>query len=236
MPTIVLYTHSDVKDIWPVFFGQADKFLQGYEKIIFVDRDDDDIPAEYRRIIYDDKLSYRRRLVSCLDRVEDQTIIFQHEDMFLFKEPDHGRIELYTDYLLKTERSFIKLIRGGRGFGFVDKTHRELREIGDWFDYIFVVQPSIWKTDKFLELVTHSAGETIWELEVRSKLTCMERDILGFYVNDAGKKRGKWHWDSVVYPYIATGIVKGKWNSEYREEIDSLLKVYDIDINERGTT
>ena len=32
-PTIVLYTHTDYKDVWPIFFGQAKLYLSEYKKI-----------------------------------------------------------------------------------------------------------------------------------------------------------------------------------------------------------
>jgi hypothetical protein len=47
--------------------------------------------------------------------------------------------------------------------------------------------------------------------------------------------RGKYHYDSEVFPYIATAINKGKWNfSEYQEELSLLFKEYNIDKNLRG--
>ena len=49
------------------------------------------------------------------------------------------------------------------------------------------------------------------------------------------KQRGTRHCDSIVFPYIATAINKGKWNmSEYREELDKLFGEYNINPFERG--
>jgi len=43
------------------------------------------------------------------------------------------------------------------------------------------------------------------------------------------------HWDSSIYPYVATAIVKGKWNtSQYSKELNILFKDYDIDPSVRG--
>jgi hypothetical protein len=48
-------------------------------------------------------------------------------------------------------------------------------------------------------------------------------------------KRGENHYDSDVYPYIATALVKGKWNiNEYPSELGGLLSINNIDINNRG--
>ena len=38
------------------------------------------------------------------------------------------------------------------------------------------------------------------------------------------RKRGKNHWDSNYFPYIATAIVKGEWNfMEYKTELMEIL-------------
>ena len=49
------------------------------------------------------------------------------------------------------------------------------------------------------------------------------------------KKRGMYHYDSIVFPYICTAIVKGKWNmNEYQNELDKLFGEYNINPFERG--
>jgi len=48
-------------------------------------------------------------------------------------------------------------------------------------------------------------------------------------------KRGLYDYDSNIFPYIATAIVKGKWNySEYKNELDILFDMYKINKMERG--
>ena len=43
------------------------------------------------------------------------------------------------------------------------------------------------------------------------------------------------HYDSNAYPYVATAIVKGKWNmSGYPNELNRILKENNIDKNVRG--
>lgn len=45
----------------------------------------------------------------------------------------------------------------------------------------------------------------------------------------AKKKRGMSHYDSSIWPYIATAIVKGRWNfSEYPNELKYLFDEYSI--------
>ena len=43
------------------------------------------------------------------------------------------------------------------------------------------------------------------------------------------------HYDSNVYPYIATALVRGKWNlSEYKNELGFILKENNIIFEKRG--
>ena len=49
------------------------------------------------------------------------------------------------------------------------------------------------------------------------------------------KKRGQFHWDSTIYPYFATAIVKGKWNfSDYEDMLKPILEDNNIDFVIRG--
>ena len=235
-PTIVLYTHTDVKDVWLPFFGQTEKWLGDYKKVILVNKDDEVIPADYKRIFYNDTKIYRERLITCLEQLDDELIIFHHEDMFLYNKPDLNRIELYSDYLINSNESFIKLIRGGIQVGIDNNSYSDLKKIDATFEYIFAIQPVIWKTNKLLEVVKYSGGNTIWEFEVAAQKTCRERNIFGYYVDDNGNQRGGLHWDSKIYPYVATAVIKGKWNTrEYPNELKDIFQKYNIDLSVRQT-
>ena len=57
----------------------------------------------------------------------------------------------------------------------------------------------------------------------------------GVYHYDNEPKRGGNHYDTNVYPYIATALVKGKWDvSEYPNELPPILVENNIDHNLRG--
>jgi len=43
-----------------------------------------------------------------------------------------------------------------------------------------------------------------------------------------------YHYDSKAYPYIATGVVKGKWYTSDYPEMLTILNDYDIDKSLRG--
>jgi hypothetical protein len=80
-------------------------------------------------------------------------------------------------------------------------------------------------------------GKNIWELEASGQGYAKENKYNCLYTYDKffDNKRGKYHYDSCVFPYIATAIVKGKWNiTDYPKEIREILEEYKIDPNIRG--
>ena len=42
---IIMYSHSDYSDVWPIFFTQTDKYFQDVKKYIFADKHVDNIPS-----------------------------------------------------------------------------------------------------------------------------------------------------------------------------------------------
>jgi len=236
----IVYTHSDYKDIWPLYFGQMNKYFPEDKHYIIVDKWVAGIPINYEVILYDDKLTYRERMSSALKKINTvDYCIFQHEDMFLYDTPNHDKLKVFTEYLKANieDKYFVKLIKGGITFGLSDATYPELKIITNKFDCVFAIQPTIWNFEKLREVYDNSKGRNVWEFEVDAKRVCIERKIFGYYIDDGGSSRkGTSHFDSSIYPYIATAVVKGKWNTdEYSNELKELFKKYGINPYTRGT-
>ena len=59
--------------------------------------------------------------------------------------------------------------------------------------------------------------------------------ISSAYSHKGSSQRGLHHFDNEVYPFIATAINKGRWNtSEYNDELSILFKMYNVDPELRG--
>jgi hypothetical protein len=95
-------------------------------------------------------------------------------------------------------------------------------------DYYFSVQPALWKVKSFYKLL-EGIDLNIWDLETNIQGKC-RTTIKGFcYFTGEEKLRGMVHYDSKIFPYTATGIVKGKWNTaEYPWELMKLFKQYKL--------
>ena len=78
--------------------------------------------------------------------------------------------------------------------------------------------------------------ENKWLETIEYQNTMNNIGMKGAYHYDNEPKRGGNHYDTNVYPYIATALVKGKWDiSEYPNELLPILNENNIDLNKRGT-
>jgi len=223
---IIVYTHTDMKDIWPMFFGQLKKYIGDTKVYVAVNEDDTQL-SDYIRIIYDDTNSYTHRWKEILEQVEEETFMFMHEDMILFDKVDFQYLEKYIGYIKNGLAESIKLILAGDVFDEwpIDKT-LVTNEYAK-----FSIQPTITQKKLFQQLVQNLPPMNIWEFE--KAIVSTGRDYM---VKVGGeRKRGLYHYDSLVFPYTATAINKGKWNmSEYSKELNEMFLEHNINPFERG--
>ncbi len=223
---IIVYTHTDMKDIWPMFFGQLKKYIGDTKIYVAVNTDDTQI-SDYIRIIYDDTKQYTERWKDILDKVEEETFMFMHEDMILFDKLNFQLLEKYVGYVNDEMLDSVKLILAGDRF---EQWPIDNTLVTNQYSK-FSIQPTITRKDIFKEKVNGVSPLNIWQFE--EAITTTGRD---FMVKIGGeKKRGLYHYDSLVFPYIATAINKGKWNlNEYMDELNPMFEEYNINPFERG--
>ena len=231
------YTHSDCEDIWPIYFSQMEKYFDsGMKHFVGIDRPSESLPKNTQAIIYDDALTYPQRLFNCLDSLDSYDyIFFDHEDMFLYATPDFNEMGKYYNCLKKGKFDYIRMIKGG------DSKYKNVDNISTLFEldlrsnWIFSIQPSFWNRRKLMDVLGSNMKSNIWDLEVKSQSVVKKMKLKAAFSQREGIKRGLHHYDNDVYPYVATAIVKGKWNiSEYLKELKPMLESYGIDINKRG--
>jgi hypothetical protein len=226
-PSLVIYTHTDVSDIWPICFGQMKKYIKDYKVYVCVDAPNESIPKEYIQIIYDDANNYTERWVEILSKIEDNLLLFLHEDMFLIDFPKFDLIEKYAKYVNDKKVNTIKLIYAGDG-GVNYKYDETLIQNGL---AKFSIQPTIFRKETLQKIITDYPNQNIWQLE-----ECITLDELDYMVKLGGEpKRGIYHYDSFVFPFLSSAITKGKWNMmEYEKELNTLFNIYNVNPFERG--
>jgi len=220
--TLTFYSHKDYSDIWPVLFKQTDKYFDSsVKKVLFTNAGE--VPTEWNVIYYDDTKSYQDRFVSCLEQLDDEIILYHHEDMFLYDSPNIDYIKRLYWLITDKNYDFVKLIKTGVNQGF--EVGDNLYEMSNIPDDYFAIQPTLWNRKKLIDVYKNAGGNSIWQFELLAGQYCLDNNIKGIYcydkINDNGRGR---HYDSSIYPYIATAVVKGKWNyKEYKNELKQIF-------------
>ena len=237
----ILYSHSSYDDCWPMFFGSMKEHLDPYfkfdEYFIFTDKVTQSV-GHFKEINYDEELSYTKRMHQCLSQIESDYILICHEDMMLYKDISKKYFLDAVNVITKDPSiDSIKLIKCddiGNGNPYSDKSD-VLEETNSKASMQFAIQPTLWKKKSYLNILKQH-DNNIWEFEVEGQKTCKElkQKSLYTYHKTFDRKRGKYHYESCTYPYIATAIVKGKWNTKEYPELISMAIKYNINIDERG--
>ena len=235
---LVFYSHTDYSDVWPPMFQQADKYFPNHQKYLFSDEKTREIDRpNWTLVKYDDSKKYQQRLIHCLDQIEEEIILFHHEDMFLYDEPKYDHLEEIVKVIQNEEIDIVKLICASYGTFRARKKMTSLPYIYENPTNLkFAIQPSMCKKSKLRMIYDKTGGDNIWLFETYSSGTVEYFGIkTGMTYLPDDKKRGQFHWDSTIYPYFATAIVKGKWNfSDYEDMLKPILEDNNIDFVIRG--
>ena len=215
---ILLYTHSDYSWVWKYWHQQSDRFLKDYQKICMINSNSD-FRKDYLTIKYDDQKTYKNRILSCLEKIDNEEIVlFCHEDMFLYDKPDTNLLHHYINFIKDGKCELIKLIRA---FENLKKSNLDNKLFINPDKQLFSIQPTLIKVKTLKHIYKTVPGNNIWEFEANTSKEYLNNLIsLCSFDIKKDKKRGKFHYDSSVYPYICTAVIKGKWNfKEYKKEL-----------------
>jgi len=231
------YTHSSYLDGWKVTFLQQRRHLGFFSKeFLALERGAEIPPLEFERqlrmVYYDESLSYTERLLQVLEQLEDEYVFFTHEDMPLLRTPvTHAIIEARNLLARNQHNAVVRMIRVGRGLRLrLDRPSRlpyfsRIRRLSRWK---FSIQPSLWKKSALIALLKECPKMNVWEFEVLGQRVFSKLRLAAFQPISSGDRRGRHHFDSAVYPYVATAIVKGKWNLKEYPELVALIESCDL--------
>jgi hypothetical protein len=229
---LIIDTNSNYSDVWNPCFARLEKYAPGIKKYAFTDTNKG-IPDDITPVIYDNDESYRNQFLSCIKQVKEKYIIYTSEDYILYDHIQQPIIEEISRILDETEYSFCKFIKGP------EKTShlKENIYIIDPSDpNFFAQQASIWDTRDFEKIFETAPSEnTRMEHEPQGSDICRQLGFNGLQYFSNTAKRGVFHYDSEIYPCIATAVVKGLWNlGEYPTEMAEVIREFKIDCRIRG--
>lgn len=235
---LVVYSHSDYFDCMKLMNASVDEHLNAFRARYLIS----DQVGEWGRLGYTfapylESSSYVDRLIQGLVQIDEEFIFFNHEDFPLLSEPNQRHMLDAIELVKSGKLDYFTFARGGMQVGRPILGRKSTSKFLNWLSpWIFSIQPSIWRREKLLSLLEKHRGQGIWEFEAGAQSTFRALGLKGGFTNVKGKKRGSLHWDNPHYPYVATAIVKGKWNlSEYKTELLELLEESQLEPSQRGT-
>lgn len=231
------YSHSSYLDGWKMTYLQQRRHLGFFSKEFLAleagaEAQTFEFDPRLRIVLYDESLSYTERLLQVLEQIEDEYVFFTHEDMPLLQTPATNAIIEARELLARNQQnSVVRMIRVGRGLRLkLDRPSRlpyfsRIRRLSRWK---FSIQPSLWKKTALIALLKECPKMNVWEFEVRGQRVFSKLGLVAFQPISSGKRRGRHHFDSAIYPYVATAIVKGKWNLKEYPELVTLIESCDL--------
>lgn len=206
MITFIVHTNSDYYDVLELFLESSKKF-ELEKDFNFVFCSNKEIPG-YKTHVYFTMTSYEKRILDTITYISDDYIGLLHEDFIPIGKPDISKIEGSLAILKESKKDFLRLIRSDDVI--INPYKDNLYRTGK-----FAIQATIFKKRYLINYLGNFPDSSIWDLEKKSKYF----DTEGLFYFDNEPLRGLVHHDSSIFPYMATAIVKGKWNTEYRKEL-----------------
>jgi len=173
MINFIVYSHTDYKDVLNI---QAD-YLSGLGHItLFINNNDSLLDnAEYNLLLskfhnivyYSDSEPYATRLLTCLKHIDDEYFLFLH-DIDIVLNVDFLKIMQFYDFLKLNNYDRVDLkntfnlnssliIDTGDGVSLVRAEQPS--------DYIYNVNPSIWRKSAFVDILTTFPDKTYRNIE-----------------------------------------------------------------------
>lgn len=225
----VVYTNLNCNDVFTPFYKQNRKHCN----LPLYAISDYDINLNIDGFFkYKNNEPYYKVWVDALTKFNSEYFIYLQEDFFLYDDVKEEIVEEYKKELSNSKYSFVRLLKSGQLES--KKIFNNLYEIDSSNKYIFSMQSTIWKTKDYIKLM-NMVQSKIWYDEHSYRGKMIELNMKGLYHFEDELKIGSNHHNSNVYPYIATAVVKGKWNyKEYGEKLNKILMKNNINPEVRG--
>ena len=214
-----------------MYLDSYETYFDGVKHVVLVNS-----PINNNRItevIYDDNSDYYEQMLLGLSKIDTDYIIYSQEDCILYDLVDKNLITKYID-LLNNDKDimFLRLINAGL-LGTEKDYNDEFVIIDSDNQYYFSCQITIWRKSVLEETLKLSKPKFISE-EPKNSPYLKSLNGLGLCTKIVGEKVGG-HYNSLIYPYIAVAILRGRWNfTEYEDKLEILINKYNIDKNKRG--
>lgn len=245
--SLVINSHSTNTDCLEIFFSQLEKHLaiDAFEKIyLFIDSVNEiSVPAYVNCILYDPEKCFTDQMIGCLSQVTEKYLLYSNEDYLFYgnSKPEvlSELIEIIEEGNLSYTRFVYTDIEKLPPFHNIEEG--TLLYISSFASNCYSQTLSLWKTEDLLEIHEKGPKASIGErgnleghFEILARDTVKDLNIQGLVVFGDDPKRGLYHYDSSIFPHIASALVKGKWNLSEYPELSQILHENNINAETRG--
>jgi hypothetical protein len=160
--------------------------------------------------IYGEEESFTKSWVNAFDKLSIKThkyFVYNQEDFILYDQVNGDMLDEAKILVDSGINHFSKLIKSGGGE--------------------FCFQSTLNNVNKYINFLSKYPINQIWDEVQLSSKSLGEYECRYIPEEWTGFKRGLYHYDSKVWPYVATALNKGRWNThEYPFEIEEIFKEF----------
>lgn len=185
-------------------------------------------PLQYQNtVVYNDNLSHSNQMIQILKQLPTKYVLYMQEDYILYQRVKVDNISRYLKIMEEDSKvGFIRLIHSGLGNS-QELYKDEFLLINNDSQYYYSTQATIWRKAILINMFKLSNVDSIFQESKNSKFL-KKLNIVGLCPQIKGVKVGN-HFNSYDFPYLATAVVKGKWNiRQYALQIEQLKSEYNL--------
>ena len=172
----ITHTHTDYYDVCKIYDGEmpsklwGDKFWENHYYLINSEYKSkkEELKLSGKFFYYEDYLFYPLRLLNILSNINSEIVILDHEDMILYDKANLDEINKALNLLEKKNLDSIRFIKNiNAKYNKIENSQVEI--IDKKSEWIFSIQPSIWRRNSLISVLKRNLNVNIWQLENKSQ-------------------------------------------------------------------
>jgi len=225
--SILVNTTDVFEPCWKPFFQLFKYYWPDYNGNIYLNTENKDFTYDGCNIIplknamSQDVKKWSDRLLSALDAIESDIIVYMQDDYFLNGFVQTKEIEKCVRLMRNHSIAYINLTHFATKYPSHAPNNQYVWSLDNGMQYRVSLQASLWNIPRMRKFIVN--GETPWNFEKKVVARTDASSDTFYCVN-----RNMYNSNNTIIPYVATGVLKGKWNTV---KIKDLFDRHNIRVN-----
>jgi hypothetical protein len=228
---IVVHTHSEYSDIWPVVFDRLKKYGPNYDLYVLSNKNVDYVDST---ILYDEIMPFSQRILLLKDLSYNYILLIRDTDI-LVGPTDTEKLLLLEKTLVEHSIDSLRLNNSGvDDTDLINHIDNDIYAISINCPYLFSLYPTIWKKEVLLEIMNEFINYKYYDLESDAVNNFCKRYYNCFVYNI--RCRIRQHNERYAHIIKFVHILQhGKWTYVHDPlHVMSISEEYSIDLTKRG--